>query len=82
MLNLCKYKNILGIPKKGAHSYRIGNIAMVDILSTFLLAYVVKKYTFPQIHYGIILACCFISGIILHRLFCVRTTIDRFLFDG
>ena len=82
MLNLCKYKNILGIPKKGVHSYRIANIAVVDTLLTVLLAYVVKKYVFPETHFALILLCCFISGIILHRLFCVRTTIDRFLFDG
>jgi len=80
MLNLCHYKHILGKPGKGLHSYRVFNIAIVDVILTFLLAYVLKKYVFKNTHYGIILLSCFIIGIILHKLFCVRTTIDKFLF--
>lgn len=36
-MNLCKYKNILGEPGKGVHSYRIFNIAIVDVLLTLIL---------------------------------------------
>jgi hypothetical protein len=31
---LCKYKNMFGIPNKGLHSYRIFNIAIVDLTLT------------------------------------------------
>ena len=33
MWKLCKYKNALGVPGKGIHSYRICNLAIVDIIS-------------------------------------------------
>jgi hypothetical protein len=80
MFNFCLYKDILGKPGKGVHRFRISNIAIVDTLLTFLLAYVLKMYIFENIHYGIILLGCFLLGIFLHRLFCVKTTIDKFLF--
>ena len=80
MFNFCLYKDILGKPGKGVHRFRIFNIAIVDLLLTFLLAYVLKMYIFIETHYGIILFCCFLLGIFLHRLFCVKTTIDKFLF--
>jgi len=80
MINLCRFKNILGLPKKGIHRFRFKNIAIVDTLLTFFLAYLIKIFIFTETHYGIILISCFVSGIILHRLFCVKTTIDKFLF--
>jgi hypothetical protein len=80
MVNFCRFKNILGKPKKGVHRFRFMNIAIVDTLLTFLLAYLLKISLFKETHYGIILGTCFLSGIFLHRLFCVKTTIDRFLF--
>jgi hypothetical protein len=80
MINLCRFKNILGLPKKGVHRFRFMNIAIVDTLLTFFLAYLIKIFIFTETYYGIILLSCFVSGIILHRLFCVKTTIDKFLF--
>ena len=37
----CKYKNILGEPKKGLHNYRFLGVAVVDLLLTILLAYII-----------------------------------------
>ena len=34
---LCKYKDLLGVPKKGIHKYRIFNIAIFDVLLTYFL---------------------------------------------
>ena len=34
MANLCKYKNALGKPGKGIHSYRIFNISIMDVIMT------------------------------------------------
>jgi hypothetical protein len=45
MKELCKYKNILGKPGTGVHSYRFMNIAIVDVLLTLLLAFVISYYT-------------------------------------
>jgi hypothetical protein len=78
-MNLCKYKNILGVPGQGPHSYRIFNIAIVDVLLTLILAYIISYiYKISFVKTSITL---FILGILLHRVFCVRTTIDKLLFN-
>ena len=78
-MNLCKYKNILGVPGQGPHSYRIFNIAIVDVILTIIVAYIISYiYNISFMKTSIIL---FILGILLHRLFCVRTTIDKLLFN-
>ena len=76
---LCKYKDILGKPNQGVHSYRIFNIAIVDVAMTILGAFIIHLFL-PQYNFFYILLTLFITGIILHRLFCVRTTIDKLLF--
>lgn len=73
---LCDYKDIFGAPNTGLHSYRIFNIALVDVLATFVLAYILsiflKKYKLSTI--TILL---FISSIIIHKFFCVETTLTK-----
>jgi hypothetical protein len=76
---LCQYKDILGKPGQGIHSYRIFNIAYVDVLFTIIGAYIIYLFL-PKINYFVILISLFILGIILHKIFCVRTTIDKYLF--
>jgi hypothetical protein len=79
-MNLCKYKNIFGEPGKGAHSYRFLGIAIVDTVLTIIAAYIISYFLkYPFIYVLIIL---FVIGIILHRLFCVRTTIDKVIFPS
>lgn len=77
----CKYKDIFGKVGEGPHSYRLFNIAVVDVIFTILGAFVIYLF-YPQYSFLYILAILFISGIIMHRLFCVRTTVDKFLFRG
>lgn len=78
MVDLCKYKDILGKPNQGVHSYRIFNIAIVDVLLTIIAAYILSVFTKYKLIYTIIFM--FVLGIISHRIFCVRTTIDKLLF--
>ena len=77
-MSFCKYKNIFGEPNTGLHSYRIFDIAVVDAVSTIILA-VILSY-FLKIKFLIVLFALFILGIVMHHLFCVRTTIDKLLF--
>jgi hypothetical protein len=77
-MDLCKYKNVLGTPGKGIHSYRLFGVAIVDVMMTIIVATLMSyflKYSFVTT-----LITLFILGIVLHRLFCVRTTIDKLLF--
>jgi hypothetical protein len=73
-----EYKNIFGEVGKGVHSYRIFNIAIVDVFLTVLLAYIIYYFS-NSYSFLFILLLVFISGIILHRLFGVKTTINKLL---
>ena len=43
-MSLCKYKNIFGEPNTGAHSYRVYDVAIVDVIFTIIGAYILAKY--------------------------------------
>lgn len=75
----CEYKEILGKVKKGVHSYRVFDIAVVDVVMTILGAYLLHLFI-PQSNFFVILVSLFLLGIAMHRLFCVRTTVDKMLF--
>lgn len=72
---------MLGKPKEGIHSIRYLNIAIIDVLLTILLAKFIQYYFMKEENIWLILFLTFILGIFLHRLFCVRTTIDKLLFS-
>ena len=77
---MCKYKNLFGEPKKGIHSYRLFGIAIVDVIETILGALLFSYiFNYSFLYTTIVF---FIIGIILHRLFCVRTTVDKLLFPN
>jgi len=78
----CKYANILGKPGEGIHSYRIFGIAIVDTLITVLLGI--------SINWAIggnwksllvVLLFVFSLGVIIHKLFCVDSTINKLIFS-
>jgi fatty acid desaturase len=75
---LCAYKDLFGKPREGIRRYRIFDIAIYDTVVVLiigaLLAWVIK------VNIWIVWLVLFVSGIIAHRLFCVRTGIDRLLF--
>lgn len=78
---LCKYKNILGKPGEGVHSYRIFNIAIVDTLLTVLLGFIIHFF-FPKISLIYTFIFVFALGIVAHHIFCVRTTVDKAIFGS
>ena len=80
MLYFCKYKNIFGKPNEGLHKYRILDIALIDLIFTIILGKAIQFYIIPKTNIYLILMMCFILGIFMHRIFCVRTTIDKLLF--
>lgn len=77
-MDLSHYKNIFGEVGKGPHSYRFLDIAIVDVLLTLLGAYFLSLYF--KIPFAYMAAGLFLLGIFLHRLFDVRTTVDKLLF--
>ena len=79
-MDLCKYKDLFGKLGTGIHSYRIYNIAYLDILVTIVVAYGLSKLFGTPFLYTLI--AFFILGILIHRLLCVRTTVDKLLFPN
>jgi len=75
---LCKYKNIIGKEGEGIHSYRFLNIAIIDVIVTIIGAYIIHLFT--SYKFINVLLFIFVLGIICHRLFCVRSTVDKWLF--
>lgn len=83
-MSLCKYKNIFGEPNTGIHTVRIFNIAIFDVLGTIIGGIIIQFFLLRifsfYIDLTLIIIVLFGLGILLHRLFCVRTTIDKLLF--
>ena len=77
---LCEYSELIGKVGEGIHSYRLFNIAILDVIITMIGAYFLQKKFFSNYSYLQVLIVVFIAGIISHRIFCVRTTIDKMLF--
>ena len=78
-MSLCKYKDALGKPNEGIHKYRIYNIAIADVVMTIIGALIISSIF--KFNFLTTLIILFLLGIILHRMFCVKTTIDKILFN-
>ena len=95
MQRLCQYKDLLGEPRKGVHSIRIFDFAVVDIFLTIVAAIIITAFIslFIQIMtqnisitlgttvlmFILILCMLVISGIFLHWFFCVDTKLNGLL---
>ena len=77
---LAKYRNMFGEPGKttGLRQYRIFGIVIMDTLMVLAFAYLLSLWNgYPFLTNALGM---FVLGIIAHRIFCVRTAVDRFLF--
>jgi hypothetical protein len=87
-MSLCKYKNLFGEPRTGIHSIRIPiiDVGFYDVLFTILLGLFIAIFPIllfkTNVRNTLILSQIFVFalGIFVHRLFCVRTRIDKLLF--
>ena len=78
-LSLCKYKNLFGKPNEGLRKYRVFDIAILDTAVVIIIGVIISYVT--KYNIWLTLAVLFISGIIAHRVFCVRTGVDKLLFS-
>jgi hypothetical protein len=76
--SLCPYKDIFGDPNTGVHQYKIFDISIVDTGLMIGVALLISKY-YEQ-DFKLVLLILFMLGIILHNLFCVESTVNKFLF--
>jgi hypothetical protein len=66
-----------GAPNKGIHTHVFG-VAIVDVIMTIGVAWIIARIFKLNLIWTTI--CLFILGIIAHRIFKVRTTVDKLLF--
>lgn len=78
MYSLCPYKNLLGEPNRKFRKIRIFDISVIDVAVVIVVSYVISIYI--KYSFLITLVIVFLSGIIIHRIFCVKTTIDKWVF--
>ena len=78
-MSLCKYKDIFGKVGEGAHSLRLFNIAVVDTLLTLVAAYIINLYL--KTNFLVVFIVLIIFSIIIHRIFCVETTLTKMFFS-
>ena len=77
MTLLCRYASAGGSPGEGVHVHVLG-VAAFDVAGTLLAAWLLAR-AFRQPFWAWALGL-FALGVLAHRLFCVRTTVDRLLF--
>lgn len=75
---LCKYKDVFGKPREGLHKYRLFDVAVIDVVGTFVGALVISQVS------GLRFISVFIGlmglGVLAHRVFCVNTKLNILLF--
>ena len=74
------FDKIIGVPNVGIHSYRIFDIAYMDIIvvliGSIFLAWLLS-WSYVKTIIGM-----FVFGIVVHRVLDVRTTVDKWLFPS
>ena len=79
---LFRYYDIVYKPSKlndhASPQFAIFDIAIMDVLQTIIFAYLLS-YFFKKKFHEVAIAL-FLLGIIAHRIFCIRTTIDKLIF--
>ena len=77
-----EYRYIFGKEGEGVHSYRLFNIAIVDVLFTIIGAGIISYiFKLNLLDFILITTIFFIAGIIFHYLFCVETTINKSIYS-
>lgn len=77
-MSLCIYKDIFGKVGTGVHSLRLFNIAIVDTLLTLVLAYIINSKLKSNLLFVFFILIIF--SILIHRAFCVETTLTKMVF--
>ena len=74
------FDDTIGVPNVGIHSYKIFSVSYMDVgvvlIGAIIIAWVMKW------SYVKTIVVTFILGIVVHRLFCVRSTVDKLLFPS
>jgi Flp pilus assembly protein TadB len=75
MTAFCKYRHVFGKEKEGIHSYRVFNIAIVDLLATLVAAVIISL--FAKVNVVLVFFVLMVLSVLLHKLFCVESTLTK-----
>lgn len=78
-VNFCAYRHIFGVEGEGVHKYRVFNIAIVDTVLTILGSWLLSRYL--GLSFLAVFLFVMVLGVLVHRLFCVQTTLTKWVFD-
>lgn len=80
MFGLEKYKDAFGPAglRTGLRKYRILGISILDLAVVMVLCFIISRFT--GYSYWPTLAVILVLGVLVHRAFGVRTTVDKFVF--
>lgn len=76
-MDLCRYKDALGVPGQGLHAARLGRFALWDVVGTVAGGWALARYMRWSV--PVTVAGTFLTGHALHLLFCVDTAAVRML---
>jgi Kef-type K+ transport system membrane component KefB len=74
------FDDIIGVPNVGIHSYKIFGISYIDVVVVLIGAIMIAwfmKWSYVKTIVG-----TFILGIVVHKLLCVRSTVDKLIFSS
>jgi hypothetical protein len=78
MAGLCQYRDAFGKPGEGAHAYRLGGMAAVDVaLTVAAAAAAARAFDRP---FALVLLIIVLIAVATHRLFCVNTVVGVAVF--
>lgn len=80
MVDLCQYRDIFGQVGTGIHSYRIFDIAVVDLLATVFLGVLLKGIFTIKLDLVWVVLFFILVSIPIHMLFCVETRLVRLIY--
>lgn len=79
-MKLCQYANIFGKPNTGVHVHRFLGFASVDLFLTIIIGIIISYMFDVSIIWTIIIL--FLLGIVVHKLFCVDTTLNTLIWPN
>jgi len=77
-MSLCKYRNIFGEPWKGVHSARLFGVAAFDLVATVVASVIISMLF--KINVFIVFTFLLLLSLVVHYLFCVKTTLTKMIF--
>ena len=89
MCVFAKYKDALGVPGEGMRRFRVLDVSAVDVAAVLVAAWLLSSSSsaagvgvFRRAGFVRTSGGLFLLGVAAHRLFGVRTTVDKALFRG